>query len=154
MLLNADVYVDVVDRHFELAREVAELNRLLDYFEPSNDDRRRSRESHSNPAVPFEDEFDNQLTDRFVAITQLAEELDRATLELALSIVRVEWWAARHGTTAPTASVDPELLSETTKAGRPLAWRDIRRGCDLLGSVRDRAADLHPCSWGRRPDRH
>jgi hypothetical protein len=75
-----------------------------------------------DPAVPFEGEFDdNWLTDRVVAITQLAEELDRATLELALSVVRVEWWEARHETTAPTASVDPELLSETAKAGRSVA---------------------------------
>ena len=122
VLLNADVYADVVDRHVELAREVAALNGLLDYFEPTNDDGRRRRESRSNPAVPFEGEFDdNWLTDRVVAITQLAEELDRATLELALSIVRVEWWAARHEPTATTASVDPELLSETTKTGRSVA---------------------------------
>jgi hypothetical protein len=121
VLLNADVYADVVDRHVELAREVAALNGLLDHFEPTNDDGQRRRESRSNPAVPFEGEFDdNWLTDRVVAITQLAEELDRATLELALSIVRVEWWKARHET-VPTASVDPELLSETTKAGRSVA---------------------------------
>jgi hypothetical protein len=32
-----------------------------------------------------------------VAISQLAEELDRQTLELALRIVPVQWWAARLG---------------------------------------------------------
>ena len=41
------------------------------------------------------------LAQRLVAITQLAEELDRGTLELALRLVPVEWWAGRLGTTAP-----------------------------------------------------
>jgi hypothetical protein len=107
VLLNAAVYAEIVDRHVELAREVAALDSLLDYFEPTNDDGRRRRESRSSPAVPFEGEFDDDwLAERVVAITQLAEELDRGTLELALRIVRVEWWAARHETTAPTSSVD------------------------------------------------
>jgi hypothetical protein len=38
------------------------------------------------------------LADRIVVITQLAEELDRSTLELALRIVPVEWWQERLGT--------------------------------------------------------
>jgi hypothetical protein len=38
------------------------------------------------------------LTDRLVVIAQLAETLDRGTLELALRIVPVEWWQARLGT--------------------------------------------------------
>jgi len=41
------------------------------------------------------------LVDRLVVITQLAEELDRATLDLALRIVPVQWWEARLGTAAP-----------------------------------------------------
>jgi hypothetical protein len=122
VLLNAAVYAEIVDRHVELAREVAALNSLLDYFEPTDDDGRRRRESRSNPAVPFEGKFDDDwLAERVVAITQLAEELDRATLERALRIVRVEWWAARHETTASTASVDPELSSAMTKTDDSVA---------------------------------
>jgi hypothetical protein len=40
-----------------------------------------------------------------VTITQLAEELDQTTLELAMRIVPVEWWAARLGTTVPAPQV-------------------------------------------------
>jgi hypothetical protein len=42
------------------------------------------------------------LADRIVVITQLAEELDRTTLELALRIVPVQWWEERLGTNVPT----------------------------------------------------
>jgi hypothetical protein len=38
------------------------------------------------------------LADRIVVISQLAEELDRTTLELALRIVPVQWWEERLGT--------------------------------------------------------
>ena len=39
----------------------------------------------------------DELADRIVVIAQLAEELDRTTLELALRIVPLEWWRARLG---------------------------------------------------------
>ena len=42
---------------------------------------------------------DDDLSSRIVVITQLAEELDRNTLDLALRIVPVEWWQARLGAT-------------------------------------------------------
>ena len=41
------------------------------------------------------------LADRIVVITQLADALDRGTLELALRIVPVEWWQERLGTAHP-----------------------------------------------------
>jgi hypothetical protein len=41
---------------------------------------------------------DRQFADRLVAITQLAERLDSQTLDLALQIVPIEWWAAQLGT--------------------------------------------------------
>jgi hypothetical protein len=112
VLLNAEAYAEVVDRHVELAREVGALGSLLDYFEPTDDDRWRRRESRSSPAVQLipqlEHEFDDDwLADRVVAITQLAEDLDRRTLQLALRLVPFEWWTARHGTTAPTTNLDP-----------------------------------------------
>jgi hypothetical protein len=64
------------------------------------------RESQSNPAVQWipelEHEFDDDwLADRVVAISQLAEELDRGSLKLALRIVPFEWWTARHGIDTP-----------------------------------------------------
>jgi hypothetical protein len=66
----------------------------------------------------LEHEFDDDwLADRVVAITQLAEDLDRRTLQLALRLVPFEWWTARHGTTAPTTNLDPEAR----QADRPEA---------------------------------
>jgi len=43
---------------------------------------------------------DDRLAQRLVAITQLAEQLDRGTLGVAVKIVPVAWWEARLGTTA------------------------------------------------------
>jgi len=43
------------------------------------------------------------LADRLVVIAQLAEELDRSTLAVALWIVPVEWWKNRLQLTAASA---------------------------------------------------
>ena len=51
----------------------------------------------THPPVPS-----RTLAKRLVVITQLAEELDRTTLDLALRIVPVEWWEARLGATVPS----------------------------------------------------
>jgi hypothetical protein len=107
VMLNTDLYAEVIDRHVELASDLAWLGSLLDNLDPSDDDP-RERVSRSHPAVQIEGAIDDdQLAERLVAITQLAEELDRGTLELALRLVPVEWWAARLGTTAPVLDVDP-----------------------------------------------
>jgi hypothetical protein len=106
VMLGANAYAQLLDRHVELASDVAWLGNLLDQFEPIDEDRGRHRMSQTSPAVQIVAEFDdNQLADRIVRITQLAERLDRRTLDLALRIVPAEWWAARHGRTAPLASV-------------------------------------------------
>ena len=103
VMLNADVYAEVVDRHVELASDIGWLNGILDNSDPP-EDRRRRRRAQSSPAVQIEGEIaGDHLADRVVVITQLAEELDRSTLELALRIVPVEWWEARLG-----ADVSPE----------------------------------------------
>jgi hypothetical protein len=105
VMLNADAYAEIIDRHVELATDVAWLGSLLDSSE-STDDGVRRRRSASSPAIRIQGEVDDeQLTDRVVTITQLAEELDRTTLELAMRIVPVEWWAARLGTTVPAPRV-------------------------------------------------
>jgi hypothetical protein len=109
VMLNTDAYAQLVDRHVELASDVAWLGSILDQFEPIDGDPSRQRMSQSSPAVQIQGALDdNQLTNRVVSITRLAEELDRGTLELALRIVPVEWWAARHGWTAPLPSVGQE----------------------------------------------
>ena len=104
VMLNADVYAEVIDRHVELAGDIAWIGALLDSAHPPSD-ARRQRRARSSPAVQIEPELGEEwLADRIVVITQLAEELDRGTLQLALRIVPVQWWEARLGTTAP---VDP-----------------------------------------------
>ncbi len=106
VMLNADRYAEIIDRHVELAGDLAWLGSLLDNVDPSDDDDQR-RVSRSHPAVQIEGPIDDdQLADRIVAIAQLAEELDRGTLELALRLVPVEWWVARLGTTAPVLDTD------------------------------------------------
>ena len=101
VMLESDVYAEVIDRHVELAGEVAWLGSLLDTAQPPDDERRKKR-SRSSPAVQIEAETGGKwLANRIVVITQLAEQLDRGTLELALRVVPVQWWEARLGTTVP-----------------------------------------------------
>jgi hypothetical protein len=101
VMLNTDAYAEVIDRHVELASDLSWLNGLLDNAEPPEDPRRRRR-ARSSPAVQIEGGIDGEsLADRIVVITQLAEQLDRATLELALRIVPLEWWEQRLGFTVP-----------------------------------------------------
>ncbi len=101
VMLNADAYAEIIDRHVELASDVAWLGSLLDHAEPAEDPGQRRR-ARSSVAVQIEGELDRDgLADRLVVITQLAEALDRGTLEVALRIVPVQWWAARLGTSVP-----------------------------------------------------
>jgi hypothetical protein len=97
VMLNSEVYAEVIDRHVELAGDVAWIGGVLDSGRPP-DDLRRRRRSRSSPAVQIESELSSEwLADRIVVIAQLAEALDRGTLDLALQIVPVEWWQARLG---------------------------------------------------------
>jgi hypothetical protein len=101
VMLNADVYAEVIDRHVELASDISWLIGLLDNSDPP-EDHRRYRRATSSPAVQIEGQIaGEELAKRIVVITQLAEELDRNTLDLALRIVPVEWWEARLGATVP-----------------------------------------------------
>jgi hypothetical protein len=101
VMLGTDLYAEVVDRHVELAGSLAWLGSLLDQSEPSEGEELRWHRARSNPAVQITGNMDDdQLTQRLVAITQLAEQLDRGTLDLAVKIVPVAWWEARLGTTA------------------------------------------------------
>jgi hypothetical protein len=101
VMLNADAYAEVVDRHVELAGSLAWLGSLLDQSKPSDGDQLRWHRARSNPAVQITGDMgDERLAQRLAAITQLAEQLDRGTLDLAVKIVPVAWWEARLGTTA------------------------------------------------------
>jgi hypothetical protein len=109
VMLNADAYAEVVDRHVELAGSLAWLGSLLEQSEPSNEDPLRWQMARSNPAVRIAGDMDDDVVaQRLVAITQLAEQLDRGTLALAVKIVPVAWWEARLGTTAQVGDDDLE----------------------------------------------
>jgi hypothetical protein len=98
VMLNAEVYAEVIDRHVELAGDLAWIGGLLDARYPP-DDVRRQRRARSSAAVQIEAGRGNDwLADRIVVITQLAEDLDRGTVQLALQIVPVQWWEERLGT--------------------------------------------------------
>ena len=101
-MLNADVYAELIDRHVELASDISWLIGLLDNAYPPND-RRRRRRARASPAVQVEGALTgDELAKRIVVIAQLAEQLDRSTLDLALRIVPVDWWAARLGAAVPS----------------------------------------------------
>jgi hypothetical protein len=112
VMLNADAYAEVIDRHVELASDVAAVGSLLDYSEPTDDDDGgRRRKARSSAVVQKRVRSATSSWLRLVVFTQLAEELHRETLQLALRVVPVEWWATRLGTTAPISSVVPEAGS-------------------------------------------
>jgi hypothetical protein len=98
VMLNSDIYAGVIDRHVELGGDVAWIAGMFDTSYPPSDARRWKR-ARSSPAIEIQNELGgNWLADRVVVIVQLAEELDRSTLELALRIVPVQWWEERLGT--------------------------------------------------------
>jgi hypothetical protein len=104
-MLNADVYAEVIDRHVELAGDLAWLSGLLGFEFAADDGRARTGRSH--PAALIEGPLDDErLVDRMAAITQLAEQLDRGTLAVALRIVPIDWWREQLGATA-TIPLDP-----------------------------------------------
>jgi hypothetical protein len=107
VMLNSDLYAELIDRHVELAGDLAWLGSLLGFEVP--DDAERAHRGHGHPAAllvgPLDDE---ELAARLAVITQLAEQLDRGTLELALRIVPFEWWREQLGGTVPLGPVGPE----------------------------------------------
>ena len=95
-MLNSSAYAEMIDRHVELYSRIAWVGSLLNHYEPIDDQPQRANLSLSYPAVQLQRGVDDeQLSDWLVAIAQLAESLDHATLQIALQIVPPEWWAAR-----------------------------------------------------------
>jgi hypothetical protein len=104
VMLDSDVYAGVIDRHVELGGDVAWIAGLFDANYPPADVQRQKR-ARSSPAIEIQNELGSGwLADRIVVITQLAEELDRTTLDLALRIVSVQWWEERLGTGGPEST--------------------------------------------------
>jgi hypothetical protein len=100
IMLNVEVYAEIIDRHVELAGDITWIGALLDGTYPP-DDFRRQRRARSSPARQIEgNRSDSWMADRIVVIVQLAESLDRGTLDIAVQVVPVEWWEGRLRTTA------------------------------------------------------
>jgi hypothetical protein len=96
VMLNAEVYAEVIDRHVELAGDLAWASSLLGLGLAQGDG--RTYDGHSHPAALLEGPLDDDvLVQRLAAITQLAEQLDRGTLDLALRIVPIDWWREQLG---------------------------------------------------------
>lgn len=86
VMLNADGYADVIDRHVELASGIAWVEAALDKVDPP-DDARRWHRSRANPAIQLTANDEYMILERLVTVTQLAERLDRRTLDLAERLV-------------------------------------------------------------------
>jgi hypothetical protein len=108
VMLNAELYAEIIDRHVELAGIIVWISDLLDIKDPPEDVGRRWR-ARSSPAVQIEYEpGGNWLADRIVTTAQLAEALDRGTIELALHLVPVQWWEARLApASSPSETMSP-----------------------------------------------
>jgi hypothetical protein len=116
VMLNAAIYAEVIDWHVELAGDISWIVDLLDSSHPPSD-ARRQRRARSSPAVQIEPELGGAwLADRIVVIVQLAEELDRGTLDLALRIVPVQWWQARLGTTVQSTRAESDEVAGSGSA--------------------------------------
>ena len=117
VMLNVELYAEVIDRHVELAGDLAWLGSLLG-FELS-EGKARDRIGRSHPAALVEGPInDERLVGSMVAITQLAEQLDRTTLALALRIVPIGWWRTRLGADAATPLGDPEQPAPESRGAR------------------------------------
>ena len=114
VMLSSNANAEVIDRHVELTRYISWLGSLLDPTDPSDEGENQTETSrrHHHPAIQFEgDVGDDRLANRIVTLTQLAEELDRVTVNVALKIIPATWWADRFGIAPPIWSDEPETYS-------------------------------------------
>jgi hypothetical protein len=139
VMLDADAYAEVIDRHVELASDLAWLEGLVAESNPAADLRRRR--ARFNSAVQLERDVDDQwLADRVVTIAQLAEELDRTTFAAALRVVPVRWWESRLGTTVRSAEL--RVISVWDACG---SREFIARPRSCRQAATSRPARLVPC---------
>jgi hypothetical protein len=123
VMVNSGIYAEILDRHVELYSRLYWWGSVLDESEPLEEHLGRPMLSRVSPATqtvgPVEDEW---LRENLVAIAQLAESLDRASLELAFQIVPLDWWSTRLPDRPSTAenlrtltATDPELSNEEAR---------------------------------------
>ncbi len=96
MMVNSSAYAEIIDRHVELYSRIAWVGSLLNYGDTSDVTPGVGVSAAAVLAVGMQQNVDDdELTDYLAAIAQLAEVLERATMQLALRIVPLEWWAER-----------------------------------------------------------
>ena len=96
VMVGSSAYAEIVDRHVELYSRLNWWGSVLDESEPLEEHLSQPRLSRLSAATeasgPVEDEW---LCANLVAVAQLAESLDRSSLDLAMKLVPFEWWAAQ-----------------------------------------------------------
>jgi uncharacterized protein DUF4440 len=109
VMVNSGTYAEIVDRHVELYSLLYWSGSVLDESDPLEEHLDRSRLSRISLATrasigPVEGEW---LRDNLVAIAKRAESLDRASCELAMRIVPIDWWTAQLPNRPSTAQSPP-----------------------------------------------
>jgi hypothetical protein len=96
VMVNSGSYAEIVDRHVELYSRLQWWGSVLDESEPLEEHLSRPRLSRVSPATQLQGRIEDEwLRDNLVAVAQLAEWLDRGSMELAMRIVPLDWWAER-----------------------------------------------------------
>jgi hypothetical protein len=96
VMLSSGTYAEIVDRHVELYSRLYWWGSVLDESEPLEEHLDQPRLSRLSPATQASGKVEDEwLRDNLVAVAQLAESLDRSSLDLAERIVPTEWWLAQ-----------------------------------------------------------
>ena len=96
MMVNSGAYAEIVDRHVELYSRLYWWGSVLDESEPLEEHQSRPRLSRISLATQTVGKVDDDwLRVNLVAIAQLAESLDRGSLEIAMRIVPIDWWVTQ-----------------------------------------------------------
>lgn len=101
VMLEADAYAEVIDRHVEFGGASAMILSVLDLADPPDDVARRLRARASLAGRSAEPHDDAAIAAFTVRVAQLAEDLDHSTFSLAMQVVPVEWWQGRFQTPPP-----------------------------------------------------
>jgi hypothetical protein len=126
VMLSGVAYAELIDRHVELVSHVSWLDGLLHFVAPVGEEENQHSINRRLAAVQIDDEIEeHQLVTRIVTMTQLAAELDSMTLQLALRVVSVDWWAEQLGlgttprvwTAKPMARAPAQASSSATMSG-------------------------------------
>jgi hypothetical protein len=84
VMLSAEIYAEMIDRHVELTDELDMVANLLD----------RSPDTTPPAGIKLDDD---ELTWTVAALAQLGERYERNTVQLAMRLVPIEWWTSRPG---------------------------------------------------------